>query len=137
MYILICNIYFVSLYHEIQTQWLHDNGASSIIDTIYEETPDNLKPTDYKKLTKNQQEKDIKDKIYQNQKEFINQAVETGFRSINLPGTVFDFYANQKSNGDYNTFGEMLRKGEDKGLRKYRLWIFKSRKWFWLDFFWY
>lgn len=97
-------------------QWLHDNGASSIIDTIYEETPDNLKPTDYKKLTKNQREKDIKDKIYQNQKEFINQAVETGFRSINLPGTVFDFYANQKSNGDYNTFGEMLRKGEDKGL---------------------
>lgn len=33
-------------------QWLYNNSASAIIDTIYDETPDNLKPKDRKKMDK-------------------------------------------------------------------------------------
>ena len=55
----------------------------------------------------------MKDKIHEGQKEFLSNAFDTTMRSMNIPGTPLDFYANQKSNGDYQTFGELVRKGND------------------------
>ena len=106
--------------HKKLRQWLHNNGASAIIDTIYEETPDNLKPTDRKKWTKEQKQKvekqEMEDKIHEGQKEFLGNAFDTTMRSINVLGTPLDFWANQTSNGDYQTFGEFVRKGNDWGV---------------------
>jgi len=70
-----------------------------------------------KKWTKDRQEKvgtkEMKDKIHEGQKEFLSNAFDTTMRSMNILGTPLDFYANQKSNGDYQTFGELVRKGND------------------------
>ena len=58
----------------------------------------------------------MKDKIHEGQKEFLSNAFDTTMRSMNILGTPLDFYANQKSNGDYQTFGELVRKGNDWGV---------------------
>ena len=66
-------------------QWLHDNGASAVIDTIYEETPDNIKKNvDNKKLSTNIKTDKIKQDIYDGQKKFLDAAGSVLLQTVPL-----------------------------------------------------
>lgn len=54
---------------------MYDNGASKVVDEIYENTPDEIRSTiDSKMLSDNIKQQKIKDSIYNGQKEFLDTA---------------------------------------------------------------
>lgn len=120
-------------------QWLYNNGASKIVDEIYENTPDNIKKNiDSKKLSTSIKTDQIKQNIYDGQKKFLDTAGSVALQTAPLVaaapaiiaspmalalgiaggmagGNITNKLTNKFSNGQYNTFGEFIRKGEDKG----------------------
>ena len=70
-------------------QWLYNNGASKIVDEIYENTPDSVKKNiDSKKLSKHISDDiktgQIKQDIYDRQKKFLDTAVAIGATTLPL-----------------------------------------------------
>lgn len=120
-------------------EWLYNNNANDIIEEIYKYTPDTIKSTiNPKKLPTETKIEKVKNNIYKGQKKFIDTAgaislttaplIPLGGALISSPiatllgiaggvagGKLTDNFINKRSNGKYNTFGEYIRKGENKG----------------------
>lgn len=122
-----------------ERQWLRDHNASSIIDTIYENTPDEIKSTiNPRYLTDKIKSKNLTDTIHKGQNEFLDDAGAIGLQSAgiaglgiglatNLPATTLGFVGGSSggmltnlittglSKGKYNTWGKFVRKNKDFG----------------------
>lgn len=120
-------------------QWLYNNGASAVVDNIYENTPEDIQKTiDYKKLSTNSGTKKITSSIHSAQKNFMDTAGAVGLQSmvpvglavglatapeVTIPALVggiggmkvVDKATNKLSKGEYNTWGEFIRKNKDLG----------------------
>ena len=124
-------------------QWLYNNGASKIVDEIYENTPDSVKKNiDSKKLSKhisdNIKTGQIKKDIYDRQKKFLDTAVAIGATTLPLiavaptvvtsPGTIVgglvggalgaegtNAAVRKLSNGKYSNWGDFASKGKYHG----------------------
>ena len=124
-------------------QWLYNNGASKIVDEIYENTPDSVKKNiDSKKLSKHISDdiktKQIKQKIYDGQKKFLDTAGAIGATTLPLiaiapsvvtsPGTIVgglvggalgaegtNAAVRKLSNGKYSNWGDFASKGRYHG----------------------
>ena len=124
-------------------QWLYNNGASKIVDEIYENTPDSVKKNiDSKKLSKHISDDiktgQIKKDIYDRQKKFLDTAVAIGATTLPLiavaptvvtsPGTIVgglvggalgaegtNAAVRKLSNGKYSNWGDFASKGKYHG----------------------
>ena len=124
-------------------QWLYNNGASKIVDEIYENTPDSVKKNiDSKKLSKHISDDvktgQIKKDIYDRQKKFLDTAVAIGATTLPLiavaptvvtsPGTIIgglvggalgtegtNSAVRKLSNGKYSNWGDFASKGKYHG----------------------
>ena len=124
-------------------QWLYNNGASKIVDEIYENTPDSIKKNiDSKKLSKHISDDiktgQIKKDIYDGQKKFLDTAVAIGATTLPLiavaptvvtsPGTIVgglvggalgaegtNAAVRKLSNGKYSNWGDFASKGKYHG----------------------
>ena len=124
-------------------QWLYNNGASKIVDEIYENTPDSVKKNiDNKKLPKHISDDikagQIKKDIYDRQKKFLDTAVAIGATTLPLiavaptvvtsPGTIVgglvggalgaegtNAAVRKLSNGKYSNWGDFASKGKYHG----------------------
>lgn len=64
---------------------MYNNGASKIVDEIYENTPDSVKKNiDSKKLSTNVKTGQIKQNIYDGQKKFLDTAGAVGATTLPL-----------------------------------------------------
>lgn len=120
-------------------QWLYNNGAGSVVDNIYDNTPEDIQKTiDYKKLSTNSGTKKITSDIHSAQKNFMDTAGAVGLQSmapvglavgltvapeVTIPALIggvggmkaTDYAINKLSNDTYNTWGEFIRGGKDLG----------------------
>lgn len=120
-------------------QWLYDNNASAVVDNIYENTPEEIqKNISYKKLSNTSGSKKMTSGIHSAQKEFMDTAGAVGLQSmapvglavglatapeVTIPALVggiggmkvVDKATNKLSKGEYNTWGEFIRKNKDLG----------------------
>ena len=124
-------------------QWLYNNGASKIVDEIYENTPDSVKKNiDNKKLPKHISDDikagQIKKDIYDRQKKFLDTAVAIGATTLPLiavaptvvtsPGTIVgglvggalgaegtNAAVRKLSNGKYSNWGDFASRGKYHG----------------------
>ena len=124
-------------------QWLYNNGASKIVDEIYENTPDSVKKNiDSKKLSKHISDdiktRQIKQDIYDGQKKFLDTAVAIGTTTLPLiavaptvitsPGTIVgglvggalgsegtNAAVRKLSNGKYSNWRDFASKGKYHG----------------------
>ena len=124
-------------------QWLYNNGASKIVDEIYENTPDSVKKNiDSKKLSKHISDdiktRQIKQDIYDGQKKFLDTAVAIGATTLPLiavapsivtsPGTIVgglvggalgtegtNTAVRKLSNGKYSNWGDFASRGKYHG----------------------
>ena len=120
-------------------QWLYNNGASKIVDEIYENTPDSVKKNiDSKKLSTNVKIGQVKQNIYDDQKKFLDTAVAVGATTLPLiaiapsivtsPGTIVgglvggalgaegtNSAVRKLSNGKYSNWGDFASKGKYHG----------------------
>lgn len=120
-------------------QWLYNNGASDVVDNIYENTPEEIqKNISYKKLSNISGSKKMTSSIHSAQKEFMDTAGAVGLQSVapvvlavglatapevTIPALVggvggmkvVDKATNKLSKGEYNTWGEFIRKNKDLG----------------------
>lgn len=120
-------------------QWLYNNGARSVVDNIYDNTPEDVQKTiDYKKLSTNSGTKKITSDIHSAQKNFMDTAGAVGLQSmapvglavgltvtpeVTIPALIggiggmkaTDYAINKLSNNKYNTWGEFIRGDKDLG----------------------
>lgn len=120
-------------------QWLYDNGASAVVDNIYENTPEDIQKTiDYKKLSTNSGTKKITSSIHSAQKNFMDTAGAVGLQSAATTALVVPLVANpigtlsgigyglatkyltdstinNFSKGKYSDFAHLLRNNKDWG----------------------
>lgn len=120
-------------------QWLYDNGASAVVDNIYENTPENIqKNISYKKLSNASGTKKMTSDIHSAQKNFMDTAGAVGLQSmapvglavgltvapeVTIPALIggaggmkaTDYAINKLSNDKYNTWGEFIRGDKDLG----------------------
>lgn len=124
-------------------QWLYNNGASAVVDNIYENTPKDIQQTiDNKKLSKtisdNRGKQQLISDIHSAQKNFLDTAGAVGLQSagtvaLTVPlvanpiGTVvglgyglgakwlIDDTVNNFSNGKYPDFAHLVRNNKDWG----------------------
>lgn len=124
-------------------QWLYNNGASKIVDEIYENTPDSVKKNiDNKKLPKHISDyvktEQIKQDIYDGQKKFLDTAAAIGATTLPLiavaptvvtsPGTIVgglvggalgaegtNAAVRKLSNGKYSNWGDFASRGKYHG----------------------
>lgn len=120
-------------------QWLYNNGASAIIDNIYENTPEDIqKAISYKKLSNTSGIKKMTSGIHSAQKNFMDTAGAIGLQSagilggavglaaapeITIPAIIggvggakaTDKIVEKTSGKKYKTWGEFVRKNNDLG----------------------
>ena len=120
-------------------QWLYNNGASKIVDEIYENTPDSVKKNiDSKKLSTNVKIGQVKQNIYDGQKKFLDTAGAIGATTLPLiaiapsvvtsPGTIVgglvggalgaegtNAAVRKLSSGKYSNWGDFASKGRYHG----------------------
>lgn len=120
-------------------QWLYNNGASKIVDEIYENTPEDIKKNiDSKKLSTNVKTGQIKQDVYKGQKKFIDTAGAVGATTLPLvaaapaiitaPGAMIgglvggvlgakgtDAAVRKLSNNKYSNWGDFVSKGKYYG----------------------
>ena len=120
-------------------QWLYNNGASKIVDEIYENTPEDIKKNiDSKKLSTNVKTGQIKQNIYKGQKKFLDTAGAVGATTLPLiaaapavmtaPGAMIgglvggvlgvkgtDAAVRKLSNNKYSNWGDFVSKGKYYG----------------------
>lgn len=120
-------------------QWLYNNGASKIVDEIYENTPEDIKKNiDSKKLSTNVKTDQVKQNIYDGQKKFLDTAGAVGATTLPLiaaapavitaPGAMIgglvggvlgakgtDAAVRKLSNNKYSNWGDFVSKGKYYG----------------------
>lgn len=120
-------------------QWLYDNGATSIVENIYNYTPENIQKTiDSKKLPHSVSKQRLVSDIHSAQNKFLDTAGAIGLQSagtvglaigaatapeVTLPaiigglagGKATDKIIEKKSKGKYTSWGTMLRGNKDWG----------------------
>lgn len=120
-------------------QWLYNNGASKIVDEIYENTPEDIKKNiDSKKLSTNVKTDQVKQDIYDGQKKFLDTAGAVGATTLPLiaaapaiitaPGAMIgglvggvlgakgtDAAVRKLSNNKYSNWGDFVSKGKYYG----------------------
>ena len=120
-------------------QRLYNNGASKIVDEIYENTPEDIKKNiDSKKLSTNVKTDQIKQDVYKGQKKFIDTAGAVGATTLPLiaaapaiitaPGAMIgglvggvlgakgtDAAVRKLSNNKYSNWGDFVSKGKYYG----------------------
>ena len=120
-------------------QWLYNNGASKIVDEIYENTPEDIKKNiDRKKLSTSVKTDQVKQNIYEGQKKFLDTAGAVGATTLPLiaaapaiitaPGAMIgglvggvlgakgtDAAVRKLSNNKYSNWGDFISKGKYYG----------------------
>ena len=120
-------------------QWLYNNGASAIVDNIYENTPEDIQKTiSYKKLSNTSGNKKMTSGIHDAQNSVLDTAGAIGLQSagmlaggigialapeVTIPAIIggvagakaTDSVTNKLSKGKYNTWGEFVRGNSDWG----------------------
>ena len=120
-------------------QWLYNNGASKIVDEIYENTPEDIKKNiDSKKLSTSVKTDQVKQNIYEGQKKFLDTAGAVGATTLPLiaaapaiitaPGAMIgglvggvlgakgtDAAVRKLSNNKYSNWGDFISKGKYYG----------------------
>lgn len=120
-------------------QWLYNNGASKIVDEIYENTPEDIKKNiDSKKLSTSVKTDQVKQNIYKDQKKFLDTAGAVGATTLPLiaaapaiitaPGAMIgglvggvlgakgtDAAVRKLSNNKYSNWGDFVSKGKYYG----------------------
>ena len=120
-------------------QWLYNNGASKIVDEIYENTPEDIKKNiDSKKLSTSVKTDQVKQNIYEDQKKFLDTAGAVGATTLPLiaaapaiitaPGAMIgglvggvlgakgtDAAVRKLSNNKYSNWGDFVSKGKYYG----------------------
>ena len=120
-------------------QWLYDNGAESVVDNIYDNTPENIQNTiSYKKVSNTSGVKKMTSGIHSAQKNFMDTAGALGLQGAATTALVVPLVANpigtlsgigyglatkyltdstinNFSKGKYSDFAHLLRNNKDWG----------------------